>query len=164
MGLSPSFCFLLFPTFLLRCLPPLFIARRVRPSLSLVNHEVRCVYSRSFFSIISLSIPRYVRSEKTHSRRCTYFPKTKNNIISRRSPVVVCRKLVTFISYGYTPCCGMGQVRWSMEIQSTEPRRETLVAVITGEEVGAEVFREAVRFPASSPRRSRVVSHLIAPL
>ena len=54
---------------LLRCLPSLFIARRVRLSLSLVNTKVEFCPLTKLFSYISLSTTRYESEKKTLSPR-----------------------------------------------------------------------------------------------
>ena len=51
------------PLPLLRCLPSFFIARRVQPSLSLVDSEVEFCLLTKLFSFLSLSTTRY-ESEK----------------------------------------------------------------------------------------------------
>ena len=63
LGLFSSFYISLMPLPLLRCLPSFFIARRVQPSLSLVDNEVEFCLLTKLFSFLSLSTTRY-ESEK----------------------------------------------------------------------------------------------------
>ena len=63
-GFILLFILLLCPTVLLRCLPSFFIARRVRPSLSLVNTTVEFCLLAKISSYKSLSTTRYESERK----------------------------------------------------------------------------------------------------
>ena len=64
LGLFSSFCISLMRLPLLRCLPSFFIARRVQPSLSLVDNEVEFCLLTKLFSFLSLSTTIRYESEK----------------------------------------------------------------------------------------------------